>query len=88
VIFIDEGDKLLKDFFRMDAPNLTKVQKSIKSLYTSAVADYVTATPGTILMNLRANGQYARGFIADFERIKANGFEIGDTIGQHPSPAA
>jgi hypothetical protein len=39
-------------------------------------------------MNLRANGQVARGFIADFERIKANGFEIGDTIGQHPSPAA
>jgi hypothetical protein len=47
VIFVDEGDKLAKDFFRMDAPNLTKVQKSIKSLYTSAVAvNYVTATPG------------------------------------------
>jgi hypothetical protein len=85
VIFVDEGDKLAKDFFRMDAPNLTKVQKSIKSLYTSAVAvNYVTATPGTILMNLCANGQYARGFIADFERIKENGFEIGNTIGQHP----
>lgn len=86
IIFVDEGDKLAKDFFKMDAPNLTKVQKSIKSLYTSAVAvNFVTATPVAILMNLRANGQFVRGFIADFERIKENGYEIGDTIAQHPS---
>jgi hypothetical protein len=50
------------------------------------VADYVTATPGTILMNLLRKRSVARGFIADFERIKANGFESVTRSDNIPRP--
>jgi hypothetical protein len=79
VIFVDEATNW-RGLLSNGRTESDQGQKSIKSLYTSAVAVNVTATPGTIA-NLCANGQYARGFIADFERIKENGFEIGNTIG-------
>jgi hypothetical protein len=51
-IFIDEGDKLLKDFFRMDESD--QGPRKHQSLYTSAVAE--RDSHSRLIANLRANG--------------------------------
>jgi hypothetical protein len=90
MIFIDEGDKLAKYFFKVTDPDsrLPALEKCLKKLYLSArVNCFVTATPSSFLLFGKENCLRFRAFIADVDRIKAAGYETGDHIVLHPSCA-
>ena len=88
MIFIDEGDKLAKYFFKVTDPEsrLPALERCLKKLYLSArVNCFVTATPSSFLLFGKENLLSFRAFIADLDRIKGAGYETGDHIVLHPS---
>ena len=84
--FIDEGDKLAKDYFDLSSSaRLTAVQKHVKGIFVNSLGvNYVTATPAPVLINLRANNLRARSYLASLASIEEQGIETGKSVGQHP----
>jgi hypothetical protein len=87
IIFIDEGDKLFRKFFDLRNPQGDLATKLSHMFHQARVVNVVTATPSAFLMWCKLNGVLFRAFIADVERLKDNGYEVGDNCVLHPGCA-
>lgn len=82
-IFVDEGDKLSKTDFLMDArtDTLGTMDQCLQKMYRCARGvTCVTATPGAFLRWGQLNRLKFRAFVSDLDKLKRLGYEIGENI--------